>query len=543
MYALAADLNVPDAGKLLQQIPPRLDGDPLSRLPGLMIEGADGTSARLPTSAPFMVQRIRITRNTIFDTATLLELVAHAQGKTITLPQLGELAGLITNYYRSHGYPLTRAIIPAQTIAAGLVRIEVIEAKLGEVKLENSSRVRDAVLQSTLSSLQTGQDISQAELDHTLLLLSDMAGVTVNASMRPGQVTGTSDLIVSTRPEPRVSGDTALDNYGNNYTGTTRTGGNLTINNPLNSGDTLNLSLLTSGRGMNYGRVAYETVASNQGTRLGASYSALEYLLGGPLAPLQAYGNAQVQSVWLRKPLLRSQTSNVYAQLQYDLMTLRDRIAASGIQTDRSLDNVILSLSGDARDQAFSGGVNSWNLAVTSGHLRFDNSAAQALNAATARTEGQFSKWNVNLGRLQSLTPKTSLYLRFAAQGTNTNLDSTQKMSAGGPYGVRAYDSGAISGDAGYVMSADMRYELGSALRGQWQLSAFADSAYVITNKNSWTPGVNDNKLNGVGMGLKWTSANQWTAAATLAKSMGSAPPLANSKNSARLWLDAHRGF
>jgi len=39
------------------------------------------------------------------------------------------LAARITDFYHSHGYPLARAMIAAQAIRAGVVEIEIIEAR------------------------------------------------------------------------------------------------------------------------------------------------------------------------------------------------------------------------------------------------------------------------------------------------------------------------------------------------------------------------------------------------------------------------------
>src|SRR5450830_248173 len=104
----------PDVGTLLQQVQPATPSAPASGATGLTIERADG--AKLPPSAPFEVKSIRLSGNTLFDTATLQALVADVPGTTLNLTQLGEVAARITTYCQSHGYPLARALIPAQTI-------------------------------------------------------------------------------------------------------------------------------------------------------------------------------------------------------------------------------------------------------------------------------------------------------------------------------------------------------------------------------------------------------------------------------------------
>lgn len=537
----AAGPVVPGAGSILQQVQPVTPPTPSSTGTGLTIEREGG--AKLPPSAPFEVKAIRISGNTLFDTPTLHALVADAEGKNLTLSQLDELAARITDYYHSHGYPLARAIIPAQAIRDGVVNLEIIEARYGKISLDNRSRVNDPLLQDTLSPLQSGQAIGQTELDHALLLLSDIPGVVVAATLKPGETVGTSDLLVNTTPGPAVSGNVVLDNYGNRYTGRARIGGTMNFIDPLHHGDVLSVNGLSSGRGMTYGRITYESLLNGQGTRMGGSYSALHYILGEPVASLNAHGTAQVESLWAKHPLMRSRDANLYGQIQYDRLQLRDHIDASAIQKDRSLANWTAILAGDGRDALLSGAASAWNVGWTTGRVGFDDEAAQLADAATAKTQGGFSKWNASLARLQGLSEKNTLYLAFSGQWAGDNLDPSQKMPAGGPYTVRAYDMGAISGDSGYVGIAEFRHNLGSAWHGQWQAVAFVDSAHVTVNKNVWVAGANSARLSGAGVGLNWAGPNQWSARVYIATPIGSIPVLVASTASTRAWVEIGKGF
>lgn len=537
----AAGPIAPGAGAILQQIQPVAPPIPSSSRTGLTIE-QEGAGT-LPPSAPFEVKSIQISGNKKIDTATLHALVADAEGKTLTLVQLNELAARITAYYRSQGYPLARAYLPAQVIHNGVVKIQIVVARYGKISLDNRSRVNDRLLRETLAPLQDEQFIAQTGLDHALLLLSDIPGVAVDATLEPGDAVGTSNLLVSATPGAAITGNGVLDNYGNRSTGRARIGGTVNFINPLQHGDTFSVSGLSSGNGMNYGRLAYDSLLNGQGTHLGGSWSALSYTLGDTLASLNAHGTAQVQSLWARHPLLRSRDVNLYAQLQYDALQLRDHIDASAIQTDRSLKNWTLGLAGDTRDAILSGGINSWSLGWSAGRVGFDAAQAQLADAATAQTQGRFSKWNANLSRLQGLSAGNTLYLAFSAQGASTNLDPSQKMSAGGPYTVRAYDMGAVSGDSGYFVSAEYRHELGAAWGGQWQLIAFVDGAQVEVNKNTWVAGENSATLSGAGLGLNWSGRQQWSAKTYIAKPVGSVPALLGSTNSVRAWGELSRHF
>src|SRR5580658_8262351 len=236
LSVFAAEPLVPSAGSILQQTQPVLPPAPSDTGTGLNIEQPGGGT--LPPSAPFAVKSFELSGNTAFDTPTLHALIAEAEGQNLTLPQLGRIAARITEYYRSHGYPLDRAIIPAQNIRDGVVRIQIIEARYGEIALDNHSRVVDPLLQATLAPLQSGHAISDAPLNHALLLLADIPGVALVATLMPGEMVGTSDLQVQTAATPAVTGNVALDNDGNRYTGRVRLGGTVSVMDPAQHGDT-----------------------------------------------------------------------------------------------------------------------------------------------------------------------------------------------------------------------------------------------------------------------------------------------------------------
>jgi hemolysin activation/secretion protein len=542
--AQAADPMPVDIGTILQQVQPSQQAVPSPRgeRPPLSNEG----NVPPPTARPAVtvdVKSINIIGNTLFETATLHALVADAEGKSLTLDQLDEMAGRISQYYHSRGQTFARAVVPAQVIQSGVVRFLVIEARYGKVGVNNQTRVNDLLLQATVAPLKNGQPVDQALLDKSLLLLSDIPSVVVQATLRPGDGMGTSDLSIDTTPGPAVSGSLVVDDYGNSYTGRARLGGTVYVNNPLKHGDVLSLSGLNSGKGLNYGRVGYESLLNGQGTRAGAAYSLLDYKVGGSLEILGAHGSAETGSLWGKHPLVRSQTVNLYGQVQYDTVQLRERVDVAGIKTDRHLDSWTSSLTGDWRDTLLSGGINTWSLGWTRGRVVFDAAEAQLDDAASARTQGWFSKANLGFSRLQRLGQNSTLHFSWAGQWANTNLDSSQKMSVGGPYSVRAYDVGALSGDTGYRTSVELRYDLGQVVGGKLQAVAFWDGAYLKVNQRPWVAGANSATLSGAGVGLDWTGLNQWRARAYLASPLGPTPELVRTTDSTRMWTEVAYRF
>jgi hemolysin activation/secretion protein len=535
---LAVAPFIPGAGAILQSVQPPSLPQPSSIETGLSLQSKANT--QLPPSAPFMVTSIRFIGNTVFTADLLRELVKDAEGKALTLEQVGELADRITDYYRGHGYPLARAIVPAQTIQEGAVTFQVIEARYGKVVLDNKSGVGDTLLSATLSTLQPNDLISKDNLNQALLLLSDIPGMTVEVIAQPGQTVGTSDLVLNVAPLPMVTGSAFVDNSGSRYTGQDRVGANVNISNPLHHGDVLSATALSSGRGMTYGQLSYETLLNGRGTRVGGSGSGLHYLLNSI-----GHGTADVASLWVKQPLVRSQSHNVYAQLQVDSLWLNDLVDTDKSQKDRKLLNTSISLNGDVRD-LLPQGLTSWKAALTAGHVSFSNQAAQLYDAQTVQTQGNFVKYSIWGNHQQPLTAKDSLYLAFSGQTANTNLDPSQKMTLGGPNSVRAYATGAISGDNGTLLTVELRHLLDSALfgtEGLWQVMAFVDSAHVSINKIPRVSGINQATLSGGGIGLLWAGAKQLTVQLTLAERIGSLPALITSGPKVRAWAVVSKGF
>jgi len=538
----AAAQTVPGAGLILQQAQSVNSAMRPAGAGGVIIE-PEGR-AGLPASAPFMVNNIFLAGHSLFDTATLHALVADAEGKNLTLGQLGETAARVTAFYHDHGYPLSRAVIPAQNIRGGTVQIQVIEARYAKIKIDNHSRVAGLLFERTLSSLHDGQPIERARLERSVLLASDIPGSIVSSTLKPGATAGTSDLEVEVAGKEGVTGSVTLDDEGNRYTGRLRLGSTLNVFNPLQHGDVLSVSAMTSGPDMNYLSLSYESLLNGEGTRAGASISGLHYVLGDTLASIDAHGNAAVESLWIKHPLVRSVDFNLYGQAQFDHKQLDDEIDISAIQTNRHIDSLTVSLAGDSRDTLFSGAVNTWNAAwVAAGRLEFDNPVAQLADSMTARTQGKFSMFTANASRLQYLDAQNAIYFKLSGQLASRNLDPSEKMLAGGPYTVRAYDIGAVTGDTAILGTVEYRRAFGQIWGGQAQASIFLDSERVTVNRTSWAPGDNLVTLSGLGLGFDWSGLDQWTAKASIATPIGPTQALVGNNKSVRAWMELDKGF
>jgi hemolysin activation/secretion protein len=300
---------------------------------------------------------------------------------------------------------------------------------------------------------------------------------------------------------------------------------------------------VTSGGGMDYGRLSYRYLLDGQGTTLGLAVSGLSYKLGNGLQDLHAHGTATTQSVNLSQPFIRNTAGNLYAQVEYDHKRLHDNIDIVGIQTDRHSDSWTLTVAGDQRDST---GVTNFNISGTYGHLYLDNFQTLFFDYFGARTAGTYTKWDYSVSRLQQLDTTNALYFGFSGQLANKNLDTSEQFYLGGPNTVRGYDVGVVSGAEGNLATIEYRHDFTfSLMPGPWQASIFADSGHIEAYKNPFLPGTNSARLNSVGVGLHWTAPNEWLLSTSIAKPVGNTPQLVgpNVSTSTRFWFQVQKGF
>lgn len=548
---LAQIVDPPRGGSQIQQIPP---APVLQRaIPEIRIEQGKPPAIPGADSLRFPVRSLRVTGQTLYSEAALVGISGFVPGGDVTLADLRAMASAIANHYHRNGYFVAQAYLPAQDIKDGAVTIAVFEGRYGNVTLRNQTNLSNPLANGLLGGLNSGDTIAIAPLEERLLLLSDIPGVNVKSTLVPGAAVGTSDLLVDVTPGQRVTGSVEADNHGSRYTGENRIGATVNINNPLGLGDQASLRVLTSGRGLTYGRASYQLHVGR--AKVGVAYTALEYRLGKEFAALQAHGTAEIASIYASYPLIRSRNTNLYVMGQYDARTYRDKVDSNvpPSVTDKKNRVWMGSLYGNHRDRLGAGGISSFSLTLSAGDLDINSSGlvptALERDAATARTSGNYSKLAFNAARLQNITDTISLYAAINGQFASKNLDISEKMGLGGPYAVRAYPVGEAYGDEGYIINLEARLrlpKLTERLPGQIHLIGFVDAGGVTINKNPWVAGDNHRSLGATGLGITWVDYNNFSLSAYWAHKLGneaatSIPASIDKKN--RVWLQAIKYF
>lgn len=545
-----------DAGSLLRQTEQQLK-TPKAK-PARKANQPSQKPATTPTDATVNVSQFKFAGNTLLSADQLNSALTAYVNRPLTLPQLKEAADVVTNTYREAGWTV-RAYLPKQEINGGVVTLQIVEAVFGGAFMQGQEPQRieaSRLVEMAEANLRKGQALHANDLDRTLLLLDDLPGISVAGNLAQGQNDGETNLAISAIDDALVNGNATIDNQGSRATGIERVSANLNINSPARRGDLLSTNLMQT-RGTSYVRGSYSLPVGSDGWRAGVHASSLKYKIlksyDDSVTAAGTRGTADTAGLDASYPLLRSQLSNVNLTWSYDDKTL-ENYAADALNSNYKIKASSVGLNSNRIDNWGGGGSTSAYATVTQGRVNNAGSANAQADADGARTAGSYSKLNVGLNRLQSITADLSFYAAVSAQAANKNLDSSERMYLGGASGVRAFPASEAGGAAGSTLTLELRQRLDNA----FTLTGFYDYGHVTVNKHNANASdgkaisaVNSYALQGYGASLAWMDGKGTEIKASLAKRSAANPNADTTtfmdgdktKYTTRVWLSAGIAF
>ncbi|EQB39621.1 hypothetical protein M947_06405 [Sulfurimonas hongkongensis] len=497
--ALAA--TPPRSGEILREVEPRKLPRDLKAVPSIKVEKFKAPIAD-DKGVKIEVKDFTIEGNSVYSSDILLSLLDKYKNKKLTISQLQEAAGVITKYYRDHGYFVARAYIPAQELQKtnAVVQIVVIEGLYGKFSIDNSSLVDDAVVQGYMDKLSS-QVISIPSLERELLLLDELKGAVVTTTrILPGSEVGKSDFTVTLKDEARYNSYVIADNYGSIYTGRYRINAIGFVNSLNKRGDVLGINALVSNTAdLKNIRLSYDTPVGYDGLALNFSFSKTYYKVGKEFESQDIHGDSLSFNTGISYPIIKQRAHNLTASLNYTYYDITDNDIAQ--HEEKSLNTFSLSLEDTIKTSFFNKeGLLNTTLSLSKGYLSLDSDDAKA-NDSVLQSQGHYEKVNFSISQTQFLVHNVSAVARIKAQKSlGKNLDGVEDIFIGGSLGARSYTSSEASGDNGYLTSLEVFYHLPSYTALTHNISAFIDHGKVWFDEDQ-TTSLNDRVLSSVGIG------------------------------------------
>ncbi|MDD4463803.1 MAG: ShlB/FhaC/HecB family hemolysin secretion/activation protein [Desulfobacterales bacterium] len=451
----------------------------------------------VPDERRIRVERFVFNGNTLFSEAELRAVIAAWERKEITLAEIYGAAERLTEFYQEHGYSISSVTVPAQRMRQGVLRLEVVEGRVGKLTFEGNRRYADSFLERRVRRAGPGVVLRFVDLERELLLMNDLPGLTARATLIPGDDYGLTDIHFRTE-EKTFDAEVTVDNHGSEDIGQWRAGVDFTINNPCTFGDVLSLGYTHSEAGLlRQGRISYGFPILYDGTRLNLSYSRAEYDVGGEFSTLGIDGVSATARARLSHPLIRSRRTNLLILL--GAAQLRGRSDLSGASL--SDDEVNFLETGFAFNRRHdSGGMSTFSgLLATNFQSNSDGTDSDAL---PPRIEFN-GTYEHPFGRAWSGLLRGEVVL------SNDAMPDSNKYAIGGPDSIRGFITSSLRGDRGAAGTLELRRFM-SFKQADLMMRGFIDAGQVWY-ENRLADGGTSDSLVGAGVGLSVLFAKKYS--------------------------------
>lgn len=404
-----------------------------------------------------LITRFDVSPSEVLSPEDIASVTDKYVNRKLNISQLMAVVNEINKLYATRAQVIARAVLPRQKVSDGVVRIKLIEAKLGKIHVEGSEYTRDSYIKERVP-LASGELIRLDELTDSLVTYNRWNGMTLKASMVPGEEYGTTDIILLADEGKQFILNVFADNAGRDSVGTNRLGVTAQIASVFGYRDRLYMGGTVSKGSINaFG--SYDIPVHKSGTRLGLNYDLGKIkIIQGPLEPLNVTGDSSNLGFSLTQPIIARNDYDWDANLAYIRKSSISYF--DGVRlVNTAADDIILGTNLRFFEQR-----GTWltSHAVTYG----DSDSVKGRN---------YFIYTGSLIRLQYFQNRSSLIFRSRWQLADTNdLPSFNQIIIGGTASVRGYTEGLLIGDRGYTLSLEYAYPISFAGNRAQRSNVFA---------------------------------------------------------------------
>ena len=449
-----------------------------------------------------LVKDFKFDGNLYYSNEELEEVIKEAVNKELVYDQLINVTRAISNHYKANGF-LAAAFLPPQDINDGVIKIKITEAVLGtiifDVEEEKLNISKENIRLKLLYKIEDSGVLNIDQLDKNVRNLNKIPGINALAELEEGKNFGETNVKVTAINTETIFGNTLVDNNGSRSSGYNKITNTINIDGLFNVGDRLAFTNVLSGdhyvkdnhEESNYYAVSSTMPVGYNGMLATLRVSKMEYKLSAPFDSTKPSGYSSEYNLSLNRPLIVSPNFNLNTSFSLGNNKYVNDLG-TGNNSDKDVLKSIFNLGFDSRDRRLGGGINYGSFALSLAKNDLTNNLSNyETDQSTSDNNGRNFKGTLNLNRMQKLTDKTNLLVKFNGQLAADNLDGADQFSLGGPNAVRAYPSSEAAGDAGFVASLELKRNLFKSLES----TLFYDYGKIKLHKSLWNDWNSTNKL------------------------------------------------
>lgn len=468
-------------------------------------------SASNDTLNAFEITRFEVEGNTLLDAAAVQTLLAGFAGKNRDFSSVEHAIAALEGAYRKRGFGLVEVLLPEQELNQGVVRLKVVETRLGKALVTGNHYHSAANIQRSLPAVAAGAIPNTDTLAANLRMANENPSKKVVLQLQSAAEPGVVDASIQVADERTWSAGALLDNSGTDPAGRTH------LTAQYQNFDVAGLDHVFS--------MQYTTTPDDPGkiSVYGAGYHIPFYSWRNSLDVYGSYSNIRASSVsaglldltvsgagtvlgtHFTHELMRIGHYDSQITAGFDRKAFRNDIEFQGTQ-----------LGGDVTVDPFSlSYVGQWNIAagnvnfyVTGVHNVPGGSQGSDANFTAARsgaTSG-YSLVRYGAGFSRPLPYEWQVRLMVNGQATRDALVPGEQFGVGGASTVRGLQERELSADEGLTANAELYTpNLCAAVPGaatRCTALAFFDDGHLTRNKA--LPGEESHEtVNSAGIGFR----------------------------------------
>jgi len=172
----------------------------------------------------FEIARFDVTGNTLLPAAEVAGLVAPYTGPQRDFGDVQRALEALEAAYQARGYNVVTVELPEQELDRGVVRLNVVETRVGRVKVKGNQYFDEANIRRSLPALQEGKTPNLTQVSGNLRLANENPAKKVNLKLQSSDTDGEVDASLETTDENPWKAMLNADNTGTGQTGKTHLG-------------------------------------------------------------------------------------------------------------------------------------------------------------------------------------------------------------------------------------------------------------------------------------------------------------------------------
>lgn len=469
-------------------------------------------------SETIIVERFEVIGSTVFSLEELAKELAKFTNRPISLVEVFQARTAITELYIKKGYITSGAYIPPQAMQEGVVRIQVVEGKLEDIQVTGNRRLQRNYVRRRLSQA-TSPPLNRERLLEALQLLQLNPLIqNLSAELTAGSRPGTSVLQIQIKEAKTFSTQAILDNRRSPSVGSFRRRLQVNEANLLGLGDGLNLAY-TNTDGSNAFDTSYTFPLNSRNGTLSFDYSTTSSdVIERPFNALDIQSASRYYDLTFRQPVTQTPTQEF--ALGITASRRESEISSLLFQPAIGLPPNQLSPGADADGDTRVSALRffqEWTARNSREVIAARSQFSIGLGALGATInddppDSRFFAWQGQAQWVRLLAPDTLLLLRADLQLAPRALLPLEQIGLGGLDSVRGYRQDFLLTDNGAFASAEVQVPIlrSPQINGVLQVTPFVDFGAGWNSSGRDDP--DSNTLASVGLGLRWSQGDRFTA-------------------------------